>query len=713
MTIRLRPLLALLLAIGLSACGKKSDVSKGKTEDPVIPQALKSNQLRGTPSTFLSTHSDSAIHWQTWKPSILEDAEKSQRLIVALIGSARFPGSAETMNALESSPDLVSRLNEDFIPVLVDGEISRDTMLLSAALAAEQGMNIGFPFVVVISPDGAPISWKVMTYANDADTIDQFNSAVEIVSRLWNDSKDYVRSDSLNKLNRRRESPPEPEPSVEDPQERMARFTESIRQLTNLWDESTSSFDTLGGLFPSNLMTLMAHASQAKVLSPAIREKCTDVIRGMSSTILDSAMVDPLDGGIYSARIGPSWNYPMPTRDCITQADAIVSCVNLHSLCEVPNALMIAIKAANFAEESFQTSEGLFSITRAMAAVDPTSIMWNIGDIATNLSDEEFEVWKMTSDLKSLGNLPPEADPSRRSFRKNVLFNSLTSEEIAAQLGISAEEAAQRLESGRMKLVKARENLHPQSAKENTPSALASFQMVSAYCYLYTATGDSQWREKAEKLGSLCRKSFGEARFLNERPGSHPDPMSDSRAYTYSIAARASLDLASVTLDDQWNRWAIDLMTLLAENFANSDGTRLAESREGFEIIPFPFEDRAMIFGPSTAGMVRQNLQSLKNADFPVPPGLTRWLNSLPDLARNPIVYVDTLDALFAEAEAGGLFVGEKVPEEAREAVSRLPIRLFERKIGGTVPGAIKFIAPGGEESILKTASDVQALGGQ
>ncbi|MBB5352092.1 hypothetical protein HNR46_002333 [Haloferula luteola] len=708
-----RSLSLLAFAFAVSSCSKKTSEQENARVAPVVPTVLKSNQLAGTPSTFLSSQAQSPVHWQQWRPSLLEDAQQSQRLIVALVGSARFPGSTETLQAISNATNLVKRLNNDFIPVLIDGEISRDSMLLSAALSAELNEPIGFPFLVIISPDGAPVTWKVINYRDDQEVTDLFNQALEVIERLWHDDPTYVKKDSLGKLNTRRENPPQPEEEIKDPAERAARLTIAVQKICHLWDESTGTLDSLGGLFPSEALSLLSRASVAPSLPETLRSDCRDAAKGLAGILLKSAMIDPLDGGIYPARVGPSWNFTLSNRDCITQAEAILALVDLHQFTQQDGALSTALDAAAFAENDFLTRDGLFSITRQPKPSSPSRLMWSIGDISMALKDTEFEVWKAASDLRTLGNLPPEADPQRRTFRKNALHRGRSMEEVAAKLGIPVDETTALYASGRQKLLETREKLMPSPPKDDTPSALASFMMIRAYAQLFTATGDASWKEKAAQLGERCRTAFGQARFLNERPGATPDPMSDSRAYTYAMAARASLDLAAITLDDQWNRWAVDLMTLLGENFVNQEGDRLSESREGFAIVPFPFEDRSMIFGPSTAGTLRQNLQSLIKTGQAIPPGLRHWTLALPPIDKLPVIFMDSINALIAEENSSTLLLAESADADTQAAATRLPLRKIERKIDPSASDPIKFIAPGGEERILTSAGQVQALPGE
>lgn len=707
---KIHPLVPCLLGVtlALSSCRKDNGPVEAETP-PVIAPELKVNQLSETPSALLKAWADSDVNWQQWDPSVLERATDARRLVFAVIGSVRYPGTFETLDAIESRPDIVRRLNEEFVPVLADLDISRETSLLASALSAETGQPVNFPFVLLLSPNGDPVSWQPLAYQNDEMIQNFFDNSVEVISRLWNESADYVLDDSATKNGFRREGMPEADPAVEDAGERLDLYRTAIRRLTSFYEVDLSSMSGSGGLFPVGTLECLGDAAVHPKLDPELRQKALVSLSGILNQLQSSAMIDPLDGGIYSARRGPSWDFPVFVRDCTTQARAARALSLLHLEVDRPDALEIALAAIRFAEAQFLTPKGLFAIATRPGDSPQEEWLWTIESVKAALDNDEFQVWKAISELDRLGNLPIEVDPDREFFRLNSLGLRRPVAEVAEETGLSANKVRTLLESGRKKLLKVREERFPVASGDPTPSATASFRMVSAYAALYTATGDPQWQDKAIALGKNCRKAFGAARFLNERPGENPGKMSDARASTYAIACQASLDLGAVTLEDEWNLWGQDLITLMAENFISDDG-RLVETRPESRVIDLAYSDRLMVFEESTAGMTRLNLSRLDALGFQIPPALHPWTVSLPKIEQFPIVHTDTLAALGHQAVRTRVAVQTGAPASLVEAVTTLPLERFERRMARQ-PGNGAQISPvEGESRVVAEPAEIRAL---
>ncbi|MCU0794666.1 MAG: DUF255 domain-containing protein [Akkermansiaceae bacterium] len=697
------PLLCLIAA----SCGKK-EVEEKKTAPPVISDHLEANQLANLPSTFLASHANSPIRWQKWEPSIKDDAAKAQRLIFAIVSSARFPGSYDTLRTIESSPRLVSILNEKFVPVLVDLDISRETSLIASGLSFEQGEPIAFPFILIVSPDGAPVSWRSLVFTSNDQIRKELEGAIEVVLRLWEDFPDYVRKDSMEKFERRKASLSPVEPSISDLNDRKMRLDGAIRRLSSYYDEDTRTLDGLGGLLPVSALRLLGTAAVSPHFDADRREACRKAALGVYEEILRSAMVDPLDGGIYSARVGKSWQHPMSHRDCPTQAQAITTFCGLARRNQFAGALDTALRAAAFAEEQFATPDGLFAIATKPRPYHDREWLWTMEQLKTALTPEEYRVWEKVAAIDRLGNIPIESDPKRRYFRLNSLSMRLTREEASYMLSIPLASIDTLLDSSRRKLIKARDARVGGISRDATPSATASFHMIRAYCALYSATGDDAWLKKAVALGEKCKAAFGEAEFLNERPGENPSPMSDCRAFTYALAARANLDLHAVTLDSRWSQWAIELMTLLSENFVSTEG-RIFEARESVSVIDIDYEDRAMVFGDSTSGTTRANLQILKKLGLRPPPKLEPWLSSLPDFEANPVIFADTLESLMIDITAPVIDVATSASPELSRAVTLLPLDSFLRRKSDAATSSV-ILASGEKGPDLQSAADIEAL---
>ena len=87
----------------------------------------------------------------------------------------------------------------------------------------------------------------------------------------------------------------------------------------------------------------------------------------------------------------------------------------------------------SFAEKSFATSEGFFSVGMAQES-QPASWLWSVEDIAKELPPEDAAWWIKATGMKGLGNLPSEVDPRREYFRSNSLGIAKSVAEIAADL---------------------------------------------------------------------------------------------------------------------------------------------------------------------------------------------------------------------------------------------------------------------------------------
>lgn len=689
----------LLAIVCFSSCQKEKPAASSKPE-PVIAPELRENQLANAPSTFLEAADRSPVHWQRWNPDILQKAEDSQRLIFAVIGSSRYPGCYEAMMAIDERAVIVDRLNNDFVPVLVDLDICRETSLLASILSPETGLGVSFPFFLVLSPEGAPITWQPHQYTNPDNLLDFFENSLEVVSRLWKEDPEYVLEDSTSKIVMRRKNLPKPDPIMTDPEDRQQAFQTGVRRIVSFYDEDIQTLAGSGGLFPFGLLDCLALAESTPSLPESLRSRADEALSGILGELVRSAMIDPLDGGIYSARRGNTWDLPTFLRNNATQARAARVFSRIHQLTDNPELLNAAIGAIEFAEAHYQTDGGLFSLTGTPAPSADLEWLWRLEDLESILNPNELILWKELSAIKSLGNLPSEAAPTGRLFRLNSLRKSRSLEEAAKRAGFETAQANSLFESGRKKLLKARELRMPQPKADTTPSALASFRMISAYASLFTATGETRYLEKAVALGKKCRSAFGTSRFLNERPGDNPEEMSDGRAFTYTMATQAALDLGSITLEDEWYQWARDMSTLLGEHFI-IDGERLVETREPSRVVDLNFEDRVMTFGESTAGMIRINLVRLKALGFQIPPALRPWAESLPDLSRYPIIHTDVLRALALEHSQSIIVIGTDAPAELREFVSRLPLGCHERRMSDTLgKGAELRLVDGTRQSI-------------
>lgn len=671
----------LALSFALSAC-RKDETAAGKAAGPppVIAPEMKVNQMAAGPQGLLAARKDSPVKWQHWEPAVLQRATDARRLIFVFVGSAQYPGCLESLDAIDRDPELVARLNHEFLPVLADLEVARECGIAAGLLSEDIKLGVSFPFLLVLSPEGNEVTWRPINYTPGNEFRKVFDGATDVIARMWAEDPDYnLRNSRIDHENRLKRLPkPDEVASAAARDEFLIRTT---RQLISQYEPDIGILSGTGGLFPLGSLQCLASSSNDPAIPAEVAGRCGVAVKAFSKHVLDSAMVDPLDGGVYSSRRGNSWDLPMPQRTCMTQARAARALVSLHTATGERRPLEAALGAVKFAENEYATAEGLFSNQRQPAPTKLREWLWTREQIDAALSPQEAALWKALSGIQDLGNLPMEADPMKEFFRMNSLGVRVPLPDAAAKAKVDAAQAAGLFESGRKKLLAARLARLPLPPAATAGSAAPSFRMVSAYAALFTATGEAAWREKALALAKRARETFAKDHLLVETGPPVPAAVADARAFSYAIAIQAALDLAEITLDDTWRLWAGDLVTVVAEQFTDKDG-RLLEVRPASTPLKLPLMDRIMLFDDSTAGLMRMNAARLEALGQTPPPEIERLTRSLPSAAGQPVIFTDSILA----ASFGRSRVIVELPAnpsaEWLEAAAKLPLDRIARRIG-------------------------------
>ena len=140
--------------------------------EPEVIEHLHRNQLGQEPSDFLRSRADDAVNWQGWSPTLFEEAKQEQRLVFALIGSSRFTTTTHFFDQLKKHPELIKRLNDQYVCTLVDIDVHPEMALQMAALCVEIKRPVSFPVIAWISHEGSPVTWLPLT-EKDINTIDE------------------------------------------------------------------------------------------------------------------------------------------------------------------------------------------------------------------------------------------------------------------------------------------------------------------------------------------------------------------------------------------------------------------------------------------------------------------------------------------------------------------------------------------------------------
>jgi uncharacterized protein YyaL (SSP411 family) len=670
---------------------------------------LLSNGLGTLPGAVYRNQAGSPIHWQPWTRETMKRAKTAGRLVFVVVAMPQQPGFQSVLATLADDSDLVTAINETYVPVLVDGDAAREIGLLTADLCAEIKRGLQLPLFIWMTPDANPVAWIPVTQSGGANAAELFNQSHSMVSRMWKDDSGYVMKNSgLDNANRRQRIGERKNAKVmsQQPAEDVLR---SLRQLASFYDPYSRSFDEAGGLFPAGAIDLLATAAVHPGVPAEIRARSLETTRELLVDLLPSAMFDPLEGGVFSSRRGNSWTLPSFYRDCGSQARAAVAMIHAYRATGDKRALEKALGLISYAEKSFGTSEGFFSVGMAQES-QPTSWLWSVEDIAKELPPEDAAWWIKATGMKGLGNLPSEVDPRREYFRSNSLGIGKSIAELAADQGESVEAFTQRFEVVRKTLLKVRNTRLGPTIRDDTSHAGVTLRMVSTYAAAFGVTGDEKFREKAVNLLDKTRATFSDGPILRLFSQPAPDSIGEGRAFLYGLALQAALDVAAITSDEKWLDWSENLATTAAELF--TDAEFLKECPDDAKILDLPVTDLVMLFDDSTAGLISFAECRLAERERPLVETFSTLATPLPTYSVDrPILHTDLLQATLARHFKVTLVIGSALSSELKLAVEKLPMRMFQRRAAkpqDNVPaGSIKVLLTDPESRMVTTPEEL------
>lgn len=710
------------ICLGLTACREKPEeetvvvIKKTEQYQPVIPDELTRNRIQQAPGALLKSQADSPIHWQPWSEDVFEHSKVSSRLVLCVVAMPQQANIYRSLAELSDNPDMVELINENYIPVLIDGSATRELSTLAAKLCMEIKKPISFPVFIWFTHERDPIAWTPVLPSKENGVVSVLRQSHVMIHPTWKEDligfnpdqpTGYLYENSAHDNEVRRQGLATDKAKIELSQNESEDLLAGLRNMTTLYDSISHSFDKAGGLFPYGTVDLMACASRRPGVPDYLRKRCGEIVGDFADALLSSAMFDPLEGGVYSSKAGKSWDFPSYIRRCSDQGKVAESFLSAYSVTGDERLLKQSIEVVKFAESTYQLENGLFVMSLGESS-NPALWTWTIKELEELLSADELAWWRAIAGLKDFGNIPLEMDPKRELFRKNALMIKRPIDQVAKDFGIPLSEFEERVEASKKKLMPVRDARVRLLQQLPEASLEASVDIAGAYIDLFIATGDDAYRQKAIALMDRVIEVFDRDGELRMFDLSAAPCLNEARAYHYTIVVSRMRELASITGDLTWLDRADKMMQRLDELFAGD--LFLLECSSESDLIDLPIEDRVMLFGYSTLGVLADTSLGMSYQGRDSSERITSLTNLLPVKAvENPIAYTDWLKAAMNRNFPVRVVAGEGCSDEMLAALLKMPVNeVFVSKAvaDGQVPqGHVKVFFRGDGELVTDQPS--------
>ena len=616
-------LLLFIIFQSLTACRTKDADQESSAKEstdffstpPEKVTDLESNRLAEEPSKFLRSHSSSPIHWQPWTNEILDQAERSQRLIFVCVGSTVHPNTETLLKLLESK--FTNEINEKYVPVLADTELDPTLALACNLLSSERRDPIAFPFLMWLSHEGNPVAWVPVSLEDEESLLLGFRRIQNTVESILEKSPRYVvensRYDNENRLKRIEQTLTLPEGVSQQTPTKSSLFL-TAQSLSDLYDSIDRTFDNTGGIPPGNLITTLSRLSDHPAAPSRFQRNARTATKESVELLTEAAIRDPLDDYFFDRRNSRSFAVPNLSKTLRTQAEMLSAMSNSPSTPASKRAVSSMLE--ELAQNPFLSTALYPNETNELA------YFWSISALSDLLTDDEMAVAKAAFKLKTLGNVPTSDDPRRLYFRRNTLGLALFGAPLANKVGMSEAKTEQLLASVIEKLRARRAEILETSDSLLTEDMITlgpKARLLTALLRTQATSPQSATLKLVDQVGQEILTNFvGEDGRLLRVPTKENSRAVPAFAYDYAVTIEALLAWYRLTWKSEYLKKATELTQIFLDDFLGEDNFIIEVDPEKHPLT-FPVHNRTMIFGPSTWGIALDNLNRMSALGFQHP----------------------------------------------------------------------------------------------
>jgi len=257
-------------------------------------------RLRDATSPYLRQHADDPVDWWPWCPEAFAEARRRDVPVLLSVGYAACHWCHVMARESFRDPDVVERLNRDFVAVKVDREERPDVDAVYQQALALMGEPGGWPLTLFLTPEGEPLWGGTYFPPEPRYGRPGFREVLARVAELWRTRRDTLlaQRDALVQALRRLERPA---PGTLGPDAVWAAAETAFHE-----------FDPVhGGLgrapkFPqAPVLRLLWHATWHRPLRPLRRRLLHTLTR-----MCQGGIWDHLGGGFHRYAVDAAWLVP-------------------------------------------------------------------------------------------------------------------------------------------------------------------------------------------------------------------------------------------------------------------------------------------------------------------------------------------------------------------------------------------------------------------
>ncbi len=527
------------------------------------------NRLAGETSPYLLQHADNPVDWHPWCEEALTLAKREDTPILLSIGYSACHWCHVMAHESFEDAEVAAVMNRLFVNVKVDREERPDLdQIYQRAQQMLTGRAGGWPLTVFLAPDGAPFFGGTYFPKTPRYGLPGFADLCQRVADAWRDKRADIMQQNGELLRALAADAGATAPAGEPT---AAPLQLAIERAAQSYDPRFGGF---GGApkfpHPAELeLLLRRHAATGEV-------RCGEMALATLRKMAEGGLYDQLGGGFCRYSVDERWEIPHFEKMLYDNGPLLRLYADAWRVSPEPLFKRVAEETAAWVMREMQAPEGGYysSLDADSEHEEGKHYVWSREEVGRCSTAEEYAVLAAHYGLDRPANF-------EGAHWHLVVARPL--DEVATTLGKPLAECEALLQSGRAKLLAAREQRIRPGRDEKI---LASWNalMIEGLAHAGRVFGRADWLASARRAMDFIRHTLwrdGKLLATCKDGRAHLNAYLDDHAYLL----KAALELLQAELDAGLLEFAEALARALLDRFEDEAGGFFFTSHDHEQLI--------------------------------------------------------------------------------------------------------------------------------
>jgi uncharacterized protein YyaL (SSP411 family) len=576
------------------------------------------NALAHEKSPYLRQHADNPVDWFPWGEAAFTKARSEQKPIFLSIGYSTCHWCHVMAHESFEAAGIAALLNEKFVAIKVDREERPDVDRVYMAYVQALTGHGGWPLSAWLTPDLKPFYGGTYFPPEDRYGRPGFANVLRALARGWAEEREKLVAegaravDILRTRAERNAAPAGSTGSADSTHSTSSGQAEEVSlgaaageafkgafgYLEESFDEEHGGFGHAPKFPRGSVLNFLFRCAALQGAGSDVGRAAVRMAAATLQAMARGGLHDHVGGGYHRYSVDARWLVPHFEKMLYDQAQIAVNFIEAHQATGDPRQAWAARDIFDYVLRDLAHPDGgFFSAEDADSAVDAGGTehaegafyLWSADELRSVLGGD-FGLVAEHFGVREEGNVPPGDDPHGEFSGKNILAQRQPLAATARALGLTPEEANEKLIAVLARLREARA-LRPRPHLDDKILTAWNGLMISAlargHCVL--ESGDTfdaarpavaPYLQAAERAAEFLRRElFDEKRGVVFRAWREGRGATEGFAEDYAFLVQGLLDLYEASFDARWLQWAEQLQEKMDELFFDQERGGFFNSR--------------------------------------------------------------------------------------------------------------------------------------